>query len=106
MRRATGNDGAAVEGREGASERIDLSGRQPAGIERPDHRSYAGADYQVGADTQAVEYLQYSNVCEALGTSTGQHQRHWPGWALLRSSGRRAHHHEEQPPQAMPHTQS
>ena len=56
-------------------ERIQLPAGIPTGVERTHHGAHAGANDQVGPDTEAVEHPQDADVGDPLGAAARQHER-------------------------------
>ncbi len=93
--------------RKGARQRVDGGGGIAAGIHGADGRTHAAADDQVGADAQAVQRAQQSDMRQPLGAAAGQHQCRARGGALLCGRGARSRqrkqHKGERPDPEVPH---
>jgi hypothetical protein len=59
---------------QGARERIDLAPAIAARVHTADDGTHAAADHQVGANTQAIEYSEDTDVGQSFGTPTGENQ--------------------------------
>jgi hypothetical protein len=66
--------------RQGARERIDLPSAIAAGVHPADDGAHAAAYDQIGADAEAVEHPEDTDVGQALRPTAGEDQR-GAGWA-------------------------